>query len=81
MPIVTGIQAEQPARVSEPNVKPSVVDNYEDRKNRRILRQGLVQAVVQSPILAGLGYTNKQEALALVKEVATDLINFVENGL
>lgn len=52
--------------------------NYEDAKQRRILRQGVVQAVIQSPMLAGLPFTNANDAVALVKEVSNQLIDFVQ---
>ena len=50
-----------------------------DAKSRRILRQGIVQAVVQSPIVAGLSFATEAEAVALIKRVSTELINFVDN--
>lgn len=52
--------------------------SYEELKNRRILRQGMVQATVQSPMLAGLPFTNANDAVALVKDVANQLIDFVQ---
>lgn len=55
-----------------------VILSYEEQKNRRILRQGVVQAVIQSPMLAGLPFTNANDAVALVKDVANQLIDFVQ---
>lgn len=49
----------------------------EDAKSTRILRQGIYQAVVQSPGLAGLQYTNAQEYVKLVETVAEQLIVLV----
>ena len=62
---------------SKPEAKASVGD-YETNKNRRILRQGIYQAVVQSPMLASLPASNVKEVVALVKEVAEALIEEVE---
>lgn len=64
--------------VATENRKEQDRPSYEDQKNRRILVQGITQAVVQSPILAGLGYTDKTQAVAIVKEVAKELIAFVD---
>lgn len=52
--------------------------SYDDNKNRRILVQGITQAVVQSPILAGLGYTDEKQAVEIVKNVSRQLIAFVD---
>jgi len=52
--------------------------SYEDTKSRKILVQGVTQAVVQSPMLAGLPFTNSTEAIQLVKEVSLALIEFVD---
>lgn len=51
--------------------------NYEDSKNKRILIQGIVQAVAQAPALVQLTITNVDEYTNLVKEAAKQLIDFV----
>jgi len=53
--------------------------SYDDAKSRKILVQGLTQAVAQSPLLAGLPFTNTQEAISLIKEVSLALIEFVDS--
>lgn len=51
-----------------------------DAKGRRILVQGITQAVVQSPIVASLAsYTTPEQVVDLVKKVSKDLIAFVED--
>lgn len=55
---------------------PRATNSYDDQKSTRILRQGIVQAVVQSPF-AGLA-TNPTELVTMVKEVSERLIDFVE---
>lgn len=52
--------------------------NYEDTKSRRILVQGITQAVTQSMSLAGLGHTTEQAIVASIKSVARELIKFVD---
>jgi hypothetical protein len=56
------------------NRKESVPPSYDEQKNWRILRQGIYQAVVQSPGLAGLAYSNLEEFLKLVETTAERLI-------
>ena len=51
---------------------------YVDAKSKRILVQGLTQAVLQSPGLAGLPYANEEQYVALVKSVTDKLIAYVE---
>lgn len=48
--------------------------DYDSAKNERILRQGVYQAVVQSPGIAGLSFTNIDEYLALVEKAAEAII-------
>lgn len=48
-------------------------------KDRRILVQGITQAVAQSPIVAGLSnYTTPKDVAGLIIEVSRLLIDFVE---
>lgn len=54
------------------------VRSYDDTKSRKILVQGVTQAVVQSPMLAGLPFTDATAAVQLVKEVSLALIAFVD---
>lgn len=62
----------------ESNKKEYAGGNYDDKKNRRILVQGITQAVTQSMALAGLGYTNEKEVVELIKRVSRDLVAFVD---
>lgn len=62
-------------RIESPEIKVS----YEDAKSKRILVQGLTQAVLQAPFLAGLPFTNKEEAVALVKAITIELVDFVND--
>ncbi|HWY36736.1 MAG TPA: hypothetical protein VNX68_18975 [Nitrosopumilaceae archaeon] len=52
-------------------------DSVTDAKSIRILRQGVVQAVVQSPALAGMQFSTMDEYLKLVEDAATKLIEFI----
>ncbi len=52
--------------------------SYDDAKSRKILVQGITQAVAQAPMLAGLPFTNAEEAVNLIKEVSLALIQFVD---
>lgn len=52
--------------------------SYEDQKSRRILRQGVFQAVLQSPGLAGLPFANYDEFVKLVERTAEHVIGLVE---
>lgn len=61
-----------------PAVENKKVNNYEDTKSRRILVQGITQAVTQSMSLAGLGHTTEQAIVASIKSVTRELIKFVE---
>ncbi len=66
------------AKESDAITQPTkVVSSYEDTKSRRILVQGITQAVIQSPMLAGLSFTNEAEAVEVVKTVSVALIAFV----
>lgn len=56
------------------------VPTIEENRSRRILRQGIVQAVVQSPALAGLQFRGLDEYLVIVKDAANKLISFVEEA-
>lgn len=58
--------------------KTVTVNNYEDNKNRRILVQGITQAVAQSPALASLPGITIEEISENIKALATDLIAFVD---
>lgn len=53
--------------------------NFDDAKGRRILVQGLTQAVTQSMSLAGLGHTTEEAVVASIKSVTRQLIAFVES--
>ncbi len=55
-----------------------LTQSYDEQKSRRILVQGIVQAVVQSPSLAGLPGTGTKEIIANTEEVSSHLINFVD---
>lgn len=72
----------EPVKVAPVNQKAEVnkapISDYEANKNRRILRQGVYQAVVQSPGIAGLGYTTIPELIANVREVSEQLIKLIE---
>ncbi len=52
--------------------------SYEDAKGRKILVQGITQAVAQSPMLAGLPFINSAEVIGLIREVSLALIEFVD---
>lgn len=54
------------------------VSNYEDAKSRRILVQGITQAVAQSMALAGLNLVTEKDVVESVKRVTRELIAFVE---
>ena len=51
---------------------------YVDTKSKRILVQGITQAVVQSPGLAGLPYANEEQYVDLVKRVSDKLVSYIE---
>lgn len=51
---------------------------YDEQKNRRILRQGIIQAVVQSPSLASFPITDANGLVAMVKDISNQLIEFVQ---
>ena len=55
-----------------------VLEVREGDKNKRILVQGITQAVTASPSVAGLPYTTTEELVNNIKEVAEQLISFVE---
>lgn len=63
-------------RIVAENRKEAQFNPYE-AKDKKILVQGVTQAVLSSPAVAGLGYTNEAELVALVKRVATQMIEFV----
>lgn len=71
------IAREYTARAAKPSTTPTVIETAEDRKSRRILYQGILQAALQSPSLAGLPATNVTEFMALVKEVVRQSAEFV----
>lgn len=48
-------------------------------KDQRILWQGVTQAALQSPAIAGMQFTNVNEYVSLVKEAATQLVAFIED--
>lgn len=52
---------------------------YDDTKSRRILVQGLTQAVTQSMSLAGLGHVTEDAIVASIKNVTRQLVAFVES--
>lgn len=54
------------------------VSNFEDAKSRRILVQGITQAVTQSMALAGLSRTTEKEVVESIKNVTRELVRFVE---
>ena len=72
----------EPVKAAPVNQKAEVnkapISDYEANKNRRILRQGVYQAVVQSPGIAGLGFTSPSELVANVREVSEQLIKLIE---
>lgn len=47
-------------------------------KDKRILWQGVVQAALQSQGIAGLPFTNVNEYMSFVKEVANQSVAFIE---
>lgn len=47
------------------------------QKDNNILVQGITQAVLASPGVAGLGYTNQAEFIETVESVARHMIKFV----
>lgn len=56
-----------------------VVNTYETDKQKRILVQGIVQAVLQSPALSGLQYSSLNDLGQLVEELSSRMIEFVVN--
>lgn len=56
----------------------TVPANPYEAKDRRILRQGVYQAVLQSPGLAALPFTGEAEFLKLVERVSETIINKVQ---
>lgn len=56
---------------------PSVRFQDNDTKSIRILRQGVYQATLQSPALPGFAAT-PDEYVALVKNIAEKIINYIE---
>lgn len=50
----------------------------EDVKSRRILRQGVYQAVLQSPGLSVIPYTTEADYLALVERIAEKVVTLVQ---
>lgn len=54
------------------------VSSYEENKNRRILVQGITQAALVSPALAGLPFTTVNDIVNNAKEVANQMIKFVD---
>ena len=73
-------EARTASKARKPRTEATTVptSSYEENKSRKILVQGVTQAVVQSPLLAGLPFTNTDEAINLVKEVSLALIEFVD---
>lgn len=66
---------------SLPAITKTVYNSSDSKqKDRRILVQGIVQAVVQSPSLAGLPFTTSDEVVNHVLKVSKSLIEFVESG-
>ncbi len=63
------------------SVKVNQPVSYEDSKNKRILTQGIVQAVVQSPSLAGLPFTNVEDVITNVTKVSDELIKWIEEQI
>ena len=53
--------------------------SYDEIKTRHIFVQGITQAVAQSPMLAGLPFTNAAEAIQLIQDVSLALIAFVDD--
>jgi len=62
-----------------PAVENKKSGNYDDTKSRRILVQGITQAVTQSMSLAGLGHTTEDAIVDSIKSVTRKLIAFVES--
>lgn len=54
--------------------------NADQAKSVRILRQGVYQAVLHSPGIAGLPYANEEQYLALVKSVSEKVIKLIEGN-
>lgn len=69
-----GSTAPAPAQTSAPRSSSQPAAN----KDQRILWQGVVQAALNSPALAGMQFTNVNEYVGLVKETATQLVAFIE---
>lgn len=59
------------------NRKEAAVGNPYEAKDRKILVQGITQAVLASPTLASLPITDKASFVKLAKEVALEMIDFV----
>ncbi len=74
--VIEQSQVEAKTKTSKRAVKEE--RSYEDSKGRKILVQGITQAVAQSTMLAGLPFTSASEAVNLIKEVSLALIEFVD---
>lgn len=55
-----------------------VMSKYEIDLDRRISRAGIIQAVTQSPSLAGLPFTSSAEVVNNIKSVSLELIKFLD---
>lgn len=58
--------------------KEGTATTYEENKSRRILVQGIVQAVASSPALINLPSSSVEEAAETVKALSQHLIQFVD---
>jgi len=65
-----------PSQPSEPTAGKYV--SADDAKSQRILRQGVYQAVLQSPGLSVIAYTTPEEYVKLVEKIAEKVIDLVQ---
>lgn len=82
---VVGVSEDKPAVVvqsTKRTTKTKLAETkYEDDKNRRILVQGLTQAVLNSPGLISLNITNIDELMGAVEAITLKAIEFVNSNV
>lgn len=81
------VKAKEVTEKSPPKAKETakkqqkVAKDSNDDKNQRILVQGITQAAMTCPSLAGLPFTNVEELKANIQELADEMIEYVEGKI